>query len=143
VTVPAGTFAAADTATVTRLPAQVASVPAQVIGVPGQVAGLPAQMASIPDKPALAAATPAKTVRTGWIIQVGAYPEESIARQQLTSVKNKAARLLAKADAFTESVPRGDTTYFRARFAGLDKDQAEAACKYLKRNDVDCVAIKN
>ena len=26
---------------------------------------------------------------------------------------------------------------------GLDKDQAEAACKYLKRNDVDCVAIKN
>ena len=31
----------------------------------------------------------------------------------------------------------------RARFAGLDKEKAEAACKYLKRNDVDCVTIKN
>ena len=32
---------------------------------------------------------------------------------------------------------------FLARFAGLDKDQAEAACKYLKKNDVECVTIKN
>ena len=90
------------------------------------------------------AATPAKAaVRTGWIIQVGAYPDEKIARQQLAAVKNKASRLLAKADAFTESVLKGDTTYFRARFSGLDKDQAEAACKYLKNNDVDCMTIKN
>jgi D-alanyl-D-alanine carboxypeptidase len=134
ITVPATAFGPAETATVVRLPAQPASVPAQVASVPAQVAGTPAMTGVTPSK-ALA--------RTGWIIQVGAYPEESIARQQLTSVKNKAARLLAKADAFTESVLRGDTTYFRARFAGLDKDQAEAACKYLKRNDVDCVAIKN
>jgi D-alanyl-D-alanine carboxypeptidase len=35
------------------------------------------------------------------------------------------------------------TTYYRARFAGLDKDQAEAVCKFLKRNDVECVSIKN
>jgi hypothetical protein len=25
----------------------------------------------------------------------------------------------------------------------LDKDQAEAACKYLKKNDLECVAMKN
>ena len=100
--------------------------------------------AIVPAETAAVAGTPAKTpAHIGWIIQVGAYPEENIARQQLTSVKNKASRLLAKADAFTESVLKGDTTYYRARFAGLDKDQAEAACKYLKRNDVDCVAIKN
>ncbi len=51
--------------------------------------------------------------------------------------------MLTGADAFTESVERSGTTYYRARFAGFDKDKAEAACKYLKRNDVDCVAIKN
>jgi D-alanyl-D-alanine carboxypeptidase len=40
-------------------------------------------------------------------------------------------------------VQRGDTTLYRARFAGLDREQAEAACKFLKRNDVDCLAIRN
>ena len=58
-------------------------------------------------------------------------------------MQGKASRLLASAAAFTETVLKGETTYYRARFAGLDKDQAEAACKYLKRNDVDCITIKN
>ena len=34
---------------------------------------------------------------------------------------------------------KGGTTYYRARFAGFDQDKAEAACKYLKRNDVECI----
>jgi D-alanyl-D-alanine carboxypeptidase len=58
-------------------------------------------------------------------------------------VKSKASKLLSAADPFTEPTVKGGTTYYRARFAGLDKDQAENACKYLKRNDVDCMAIKN
>ncbi|MEA2938451.1 MAG: D-alanyl-D-alanine carboxypeptidase [Alphaproteobacteria bacterium] len=91
--------------------------------------------------PAVAAASP--KAHAGWIIQVGAYPTEETAKQQLASVKSKAARLLAAADAFTEATHRGSTTYYRARFAGLNQDQAEAACKYLKRNDVDCLAVKN
>jgi D-alanyl-D-alanine carboxypeptidase len=82
-------------------------------------------------------------VRTGWIIQVGAYPAEGEAKQRLNAVKSKASSLLKAADPFTESVHKGGTTLYRARFAGLDKDRAEAACKFLKRNDVDCVAIKN
>jgi len=51
--------------------------------------------------------------------------------------------MLDGADPFTETVDKGGTTLYRARFAGLDKDKAEAACKYLKRNEVDCVTIKN
>jgi len=58
-------------------------------------------------------------------------------------VKIKALRLLSTADPFTEPTVKDGTTYYRARFAGLDKDQAEAVCKFLKRNDVECVAIKN
>ena len=42
-----------------------------------------------------------------------------------------------------EATVKDGTTYYRARFAGLNKDQAEAVCSYLKRNDVECVAIKN
>ncbi len=47
------------------------------------------------------------------------------------------------ADAFTEKVVKGDKALFRARFAGLDKEKAEAACRYLKRNEIACVALKN
>ncbi len=95
-------------------------------------------------QPSVSAAAPQpKAVRSGWIIQVGAYPAEEVAKQQLDTVKSKAARLLASADPFTETVLKGNTTYYRARFAGLGKDQAEAACKYLKRNDVDCMTIRN
>jgi D-alanyl-D-alanine carboxypeptidase len=91
-----------------------------------------------------ASAAPAKPqVHSGWIIQVGAYTGEGEAKQRLSTVKGKASRLLAAAEPFTESVLKGKTTYYRARFAGLDKNKAEAACKFLKRNDVDCIAIKN
>ena len=31
----------------------------------------------------------------------------------------------------------------RARFAGLDKEGAEAACRALKRNDIACISLKN
>jgi D-alanyl-D-alanine carboxypeptidase len=86
---------------------------------------------------------PKPRAHTGWIIQVGAYPDEGGARLQITHVKTKAAKLLADADGFMETTQKGGTTYYRARFAGLNKDQAEAACKFLKRNDVDCMAIKN
>jgi D-alanyl-D-alanine carboxypeptidase len=82
-------------------------------------------------------------VRSGWIIQVGAFPAEQEARQRLVTAKSKAANLLADADPFTETVHKGDSVLYRARFAGLDRDQAEAACKYLKRNDVDCMTLKN
>jgi D-alanyl-D-alanine carboxypeptidase len=81
--------------------------------------------------------------RSGWMIQVGAYPGEQAAKQRLSAVQSKAAKMLTQAEAFTETVEKSGTTYYRARFAGLDKDSAEAACKYLKRNDVECVTIKN
>jgi len=49
---------------------------------------------------------------------------------------------LRKADAYTERTQKGAKTYYRARFAGFDRDQAEAACKRLKREDVACMALK-
>jgi D-alanyl-D-alanine carboxypeptidase len=90
-----------------------------------------------------AAAAPKPQVHGGWIIQVGAYHAEQEAKERLSTVQSKASKMLTGADPFTETFDKGGTTYYRARFAGLDKDKAEAACKYLKRNDVECVTIKN
>ncbi len=89
------------------------------------------------------AAAPQTQTHVGWMIQVGAFAAEGEAKQRLSSAQSKAARFLARADAFTESVSKGESIWYRARFAGLGKEQAEAACKYLKHNDVDCMTIKN
>ena len=81
---------------------------------------------------------------TGWIIQVGALESESEARQRIDAARSQARGLLAKADPFTEPVvAKGDRKLFRARFAGLDRDQAEAVCRTLKRSDISCITIKN
>jgi D-alanyl-D-alanine carboxypeptidase len=81
--------------------------------------------------------------RSGWMIQVGAYHAEQEAKQRLSAVQSKASKMLTGADPVMETFDKGGTTFYRARFAGLDKDKAEAACKYLKRNDVECVTIKD
>ena len=94
-------------------------------------------------RPASAALAAKPQHKPGWMIQVGAYPAEQAAKQRLSTVQSKASKMLTGAEAFTETIDKGGTTYYRARFAGLDKDKAEAACKYLKRNDVECVTIKN
>jgi D-alanyl-D-alanine carboxypeptidase len=108
---------------------------------PGVLGTLPASvaMATPPAAPPVAKPRP----RGGWIVQIGAYPDEDEAKRRLGTVKIKALRLLSDAEPFTEPTVKDGTTYYRARFAGLNKDQAEAVCSYLKRNDVECVAIKN
>jgi D-alanyl-D-alanine carboxypeptidase len=40
-------------------------------------------------------------------------------------------------------VLKGDKALYRARFAGFDKETADATCKQLKRNDFDCITVKN
>lgn len=116
---------------------------------PQQPAPQPVQQAALPP------AQPAQTqtmqhngaiktaVRSGWIIQVGALESESEARQRLDAARGSASRLLSDADPFTETVSKGNKTLYRARFAGLNQDSAEAACRTLKRSDISCIAIRN
>ncbi|MDB5640532.1 MAG: peptidase, partial [Bradyrhizobium sp.] len=90
------------------------------------------------------ASKPVAAVHSGWIVQVGALESESEARQRIEAARNQAHGLLAKADPFTEPVvAKGDRKLFRARFAGLDRDQAEAVCRTLKRSDISCITVRN
>lgn len=81
--------------------------------------------------------------RSGWIIQVGAFPDKDEALQKLSNAKTTAPKLLGEADPFTEPVNKGDKTLYRARFAGFKQHEARAACRYLKQNDFVCMAIRN
>ena len=82
------------------------------------------------------------TTRGGWAIQIGAYEDEGEAKQKLSNAKGKISQMLHKAEAYIERTVKGAKTYYRARFAGLDREQAETACKRLKREDVACMALK-
>jgi D-alanyl-D-alanine carboxypeptidase len=81
--------------------------------------------------------------RGPWVIQVGAFPKEAEAHERLREAQSLAKSMLAKADPFTERVMKGSQELYRARFAGFDEDSAQAACRYFKRNDIACMAIKN
>ncbi len=89
-------------------------------------------------------AKPMRVMRAGWVIQVGAFDAENDAQQRLSKAHAKIGHVLDRADPFTEPVLKGEKTLYRARFAGFQqKDEAEAVCKQLKRNDIDCMTIKN
>jgi D-alanyl-D-alanine carboxypeptidase len=132
------------TASATSVP--VAAPPA---GKPAAAAAAPArQAAAQPSEPpvmqtAAISAAPKAQPRPGWMIQIGAFPDEGEARERLQSARNLAKGILGKADPFTERVVKGRETLYRARFVGLDERRAEAACKYFKKNNIDCFAVKN
>lgn len=112
---------------------------------PGVLGTLPAKIASAATSAPVAAAVvePAIKARGGWLIQVGALADEKEARQRLETAQSKARDLLAKAEPFTERIEKDSKVLFRARFAGLEKGQAEAACKHLKHTEIPCMLLKN
>jgi D-alanyl-D-alanine carboxypeptidase len=125
--------------------------PAPTGAKPGVLGVLPVAVASagnafVPSASAaeakpLSGAKPA-SARSGWAIQIGAFEEEGEAKERLSAARSKVAGVLKKADPYTERTRKGEKVYFRARFAGFDRDQAEAACKQLKRSDISCMALK-
>jgi D-alanyl-D-alanine carboxypeptidase len=83
-------------------------------------------------------------VHTGWIVQVGALETEAEAQARIEAARNSSRGLLNRADSFTEPVVAKDNRkLFRARFAGLERDQAEAVCRTLRRSDIACMAVRN
>jgi D-alanyl-D-alanine carboxypeptidase len=108
-----------------------------------QVAAVQAAPQAAPQNTAAKPTVPA-SARSGWIVQVGALESESEALQRIEAAKSSSRGMLSKADSFTEPVVAKDNRkLFRARFAGLERDQAEAVCRTLKRADISCITVRN
>lgn len=120
------------------LPASAAGAPA-----PAPVAKL-ASADPAPQPIQMSATTKPVATHSGWIVQVGALESETEAQQRIEAARSSARGLLSKADPFTEPVvARDNRKLYRARFAGLERDQAEAVCKALKRADISCMTVRN
>jgi len=106
---------------------------------PSQAAAAPQPISAAQPTP-----TPARHAAHGeWAIQIGAFADEAEAQARLRTARNIGAKVLGHADPFTEKVVKGSKELYRARFAGFDRDGAEAACHHFKRNDIACISLKN
>jgi cell division septation protein DedD len=85
----------------------------------------------------------AKAVRyTGnFHVQVGAFMSEAEAENRLGMVQQRAVDLLAGHLPFTASFTKDDKEWYRARFAGFSKDDAQATCAAMKKRSLDCVVM--
>jgi D-alanyl-D-alanine carboxypeptidase len=80
---------------------------------------------------------------TGWVIQLGATDDEDKAKAMLDAARGRAGKLLGKASPFTEKVAVKGSTLYRARFSGFNEpDDAEKACKALKKSGFSCFASR-
>ena len=74
-------------------------------------------------------------------VQVGAYMSQDEAENRLGMVQQRAMALLDGHLPFTASFMKGDKEWYRARFAGFSKADAQAACAALKKMSLDCVVM--
>jgi D-alanyl-D-alanine carboxypeptidase len=75
-------------------------------------------------------------------VQVGAYTSEAEAESRLGAVQQQASDLLDGHLPFTTSFTKEGAEWYRARFAGFSKGDAQSACDALKKISVDCVVMK-
>ena len=81
--------------------------------------------------------------KKGWVIQIGATDDVAKANALLDKARQRSRAILASAKPVTEKVRKGEDTFYRARFAGLDSASAETACRSLKRDGFSCFAARD
>jgi D-alanyl-D-alanine carboxypeptidase len=75
-------------------------------------------------------------------VQVGAFMSQADAENRLGMVQQRALDLLDGHLPFTASFMKDDKEWYRARFAGFSKDDAQTTCAALKKLSLECVAMR-
>jgi D-alanyl-D-alanine carboxypeptidase len=79
-----------------------------------------------------------------WGIQVGAYSSVTAAQIAIKRATIKLPAMLDEAiAALTPVESKQGNTLYRARFFGLFKNDANAACRVLRRSTIPCVIVRN
>jgi D-alanyl-D-alanine carboxypeptidase len=80
-------------------------------------------------------------VKSGWTIQVGAFPSQEGAHTRLEQARKSDIAVLSNKPGFTMAAQSGDNMIYRARFSGFTENHAREACKALKEKGLDCLAL--
>ncbi|MCQ1836735.1 D-alanyl-D-alanine carboxypeptidase [Neorhizobium galegae] len=83
----------------------------------------------------------ASMASNGWVIQIGASPNQKQAQDLLQNAQDKGGKVLRSAKPFTVAFSNNGEQIYRARFGGFD-DQKTAidACNVLKKKGISCWA---
>ncbi len=76
-----------------------------------------------------------------WNIQVGAFPTAEGAKSRIDVAKSTRVSALRDATPFLMAVDKDGDTIYRARFSGLNRREAQNACRQLKRAGVGCFPL--
>jgi D-alanyl-D-alanine carboxypeptidase len=100
-----------------------------------------------PDLPLKVSLTPSKAKAASYAgdfhVQVGAFMSQADAENRLGMVQQRAVDLLDGHLPFTASFMKDDKEWYRARFAGFSKDDAQRTCAALKKRSLDCVVMSS
>lgn len=88
---------------------------------------------------------PARTTRSapqrsdaGWMVQVGAFRDETVARDWLTEVQRRFRSQFANAERTVQNA----SGWYRSRFTGMTEAAAQAACATLAERRVTCMVVR-
>ena len=82
-------------------------------------------------------ATPARA-SSGWAVQVGAFRDETVARNWLTEVQRRFRSQLSSAERTVVDAEG----WFRSRFTGMTEQSAQSACEALAARSVTCMVVR-
>nr|WP_319485370.1 serine hydrolase [uncultured Cohaesibacter sp.] len=139
------TLRSAITASVQEMPAPRPRLTTAALAIPplpraanDPVGDLSTHSAPIP----MAAPVARESAPAGWQIQLSATPSLEAANEILDKVRADNKRMLKGRVNHTEAVEKGNTTLYRARFAGFpSKSAARDACAVLKKQKFACLAL--
>lgn len=105
-----------------------ADVTASLNGAP---AGRPAPARQPPPQPA-------RETAGRWSVQVGAFRDETVARDWLTEVNRRFRSQFASAERTVQNAEG----WYRSRFTGMSEQAAQAACAALAERRVTCMVVR-
>lgn len=91
-----------------------------------------------PRAPARPAREPAREPAGRWAVQVGAFREETVARDWLTEVNRRFRAQFTSAERTVQNA----SGWYRSRFTGMTEAGARAACDALAERRVTCMVVR-
>ncbi len=98
---------------------------------------LPFKVKSTSDSPVNVAGI----LASSWKIQIGAFPEKSMAEAKLTALRGASLASLEGKQPYTMVLQQGTKILYRARFAGFDEATARQACASIKKRGEMCMEV--
>lgn len=82
-------------------------------------------------------------IKSSWDIQIGAFSNYAKARQYAQKIQQNAFKNCKNCKIKVEAAENSAAIIYRAKIAGFEKNDADKACKRLKKSNISCIVIES